>query len=173
VGENIDTIHKNTEALLHVSMEVGQEVNLEKTKYMLISRYQKARQKHSIKIAKRSSEVVAKFTHLGTTLTDQSCMHEQIKSRLNSENACYHAVQSLLSSRLVFRNVKVKICKTIILPVVLYGCKTWSLTLTQRFPNCGAPPGGRYSSIWGAICSLYEVYINFQLNMDAKIKYVF
>jgi hypothetical protein len=55
-----------------------------------------------------------------------------IKSRLNSGNACYHSVQSLLSSRLLFRNVKVKINKTIILPVVLYGCETWYLTLREE-----------------------------------------
>jgi hypothetical protein len=66
---------------------------------------------------------------LETTLTDQNGIQEEIKSRLNSGNACYHSVQSLLSSRLLSRNVKVKIYKTIILPVVLYGCETWSFTL--------------------------------------------
>jgi hypothetical protein len=59
-------------------------------------------------------------------------MQEEIKSRLNSGNACYHSVQSLLSSRLLSRNVKVKIYKTVILPVVLYGCETWSLTLREE-----------------------------------------
>jgi hypothetical protein len=58
-------------------------------------------------------------------------MHEEIKSRLNSGNACYHSVQSLLSSRLLSRNVKVKMYKTVILPVVLYECETWSLTLRE------------------------------------------
>jgi hypothetical protein len=63
---------------------------------------------------------------------DQKCIHEEIKSRLNSGNASYHSVQSLLSSRLLSRNVKVKIYKTIILPVVLYGCETWSLTQREE-----------------------------------------
>jgi hypothetical protein len=70
--------------------------------------------------------------YLGTTLTDQNFMNEEIKSRLNSGNACYHSVQSLLSSRLLSRNVKVKIYKTIIIPVVLYGCETWSLVLREE-----------------------------------------
>jgi hypothetical protein len=118
--ENIDTIQKNTEALLDASKEAGFEVNSDKTKYMLMS-CKKTGQNHSIKIANRSSEGVAKFKYLGTTLTHQNCMQEEIKKRLNSGNTCYHSVQSLLSSCLLSRNVKVKIHKTIILPVVLYG----------------------------------------------------
>jgi hypothetical protein len=54
------------------------------------------------------------------------------RSRLNSGNACCHAVQNLLSSRLLSRNVKIKIYITIILPVVLYGCETLSLTLREE-----------------------------------------
>jgi hypothetical protein len=57
--------------------------------------------------------------------------HEN-NSRLNSGNACYHSVQSLPSSRLLSRNVKVKIYKTTILPIVLNGCDTWSLTLREE-----------------------------------------
>jgi hypothetical protein len=92
----------------------------------------KAGQKHRIKIANRCLEGVAKFRYLGTTLTDQNYMHDEIKSRLNSGNACYHSVQSLLPSCLLSRNVKVKMYKTIILPVVLYGCETWSLMLREE-----------------------------------------
>jgi hypothetical protein len=132
VGENIDTIQKNTKALLNASKEVGLEVNPEKTKYMLVSRCQKAGQRHRIRIVNKSFEDVTKFKYLGKTLTDENCMQEEIKSRLNSRNGCYHSVQSLLSSRLLSRNVKAKIYKTIILPVVLYGCETWSLTLREE-----------------------------------------
>jgi hypothetical protein len=80
----------------------------EKTKHMLMSR-KEAGQKHGIKIANRSFEGVAKFKYLVTKLTDQNYMNKEIKSRLNSGNACYHSVQSLLSSRLLSINVKVKI----------------------------------------------------------------
>jgi hypothetical protein len=120
VGENTDTIKKNTEALLDASKEVDLEVNPEKTMYMLMSRSQKTGQKHSMKIANRSFEVVAKCKYLGTTPTDQNCMNEEIKSRLNSGNACCRSVNSLLPSRLLSGNVKVKIYKTVILSVVLY-----------------------------------------------------
>jgi hypothetical protein len=95
VEGNIDTIKKNTEAVLDASKEVGLEVNQENTKYMLMSHNQKIEQKHGIKIANRSFEDVVKFKYLGTTLTDQNCMHKEIKSRINSGNACYHSVQSL------------------------------------------------------------------------------
>jgi hypothetical protein len=80
VGENIDTIKKNREALLDASKEVGLEVNPEKTKYMLMSHSQKTGQKYSIKRASRSFEDVAKFKYLGTTLTDENHVHEEIKS---------------------------------------------------------------------------------------------
>jgi len=67
-----------------------------------------------------------------TTITDQNSIQEEIKSRLKLGNACYHSVQNLLSSRLLSKNLKIKIYRTIILPVVLYGCETWSLILREE-----------------------------------------
>jgi len=69
---------------------------------------------------------------VGTTLTNQNSIAEEIKSRLRSSKACCHSVQNLLSSRLLSKNLNIKIYRTIILPVVLYGCETWSLTLQEE-----------------------------------------
>jgi hypothetical protein len=65
-------------------------------------------------------------------MANQNLIQEEIKRRLNSGNACYHSVQNLLSSRLLFKNIKIRIYKTIILRVVRYGCETWSLTLREE-----------------------------------------
>jgi len=77
-------------------------------------------------------ESVEEFKYFGTTLTNQNSIAEEIKCRLTSGNACYHSVQNLLSSRLLSKNVKINVYRTIILPDVLYGCETWSLTLREE-----------------------------------------
>ena len=68
------------------------------------------------------------FKYLGTTLTSQNSIADDIKSRLSSGNACYHLVQEHLSSRMLSNNLKIKIFRTIIMPVVLYGFEIWSKT---------------------------------------------
>jgi len=72
------------------------------------------------------------FKYLERNLTNQNSIQEEIKSRLKSGNACYHLEQNLLSSSLLTKNLKIKIYTAIILPVVWYGCETWSLTLREE-----------------------------------------
>jgi hypothetical protein len=132
LGDNIDTIKKNTETLIDDSKEIGLETEVEKTKYMLLSRHRNVGRNRDIKIANRSFGNVSQFKYLGMTVTNQNLIQEEIKGRWNSGNACYHTVQNFLSSRLLPKNLKIRIYKTIILPVVLYGCETWSLTLSEE-----------------------------------------
>ena len=87
---------------------------------------------HSVRIDNSTFERVEEFKYFGTTLTNQNSIAEEIKSRLRSGNACYHSVQNLLSSRLLSKNLNINIYRIIILPAVLYGCETWSLTLREQ-----------------------------------------
>jgi hypothetical protein len=132
LGDNVDIIDKTTETLIDTSKEAGLEVNTEKTKYMFLSRHKNAGQNYDIKIANRYSENVPQFKYLGTIVTNQNLIEEEIKTRFKSGNTCYHSVQNLLSSCLLSKNVKIRLHKTINLPVVLYGCETCSLALRQE-----------------------------------------
>jgi len=89
-------------------------------------------QTRSLKIDNSFSERVEEFKYLETTLTNQNSIQEEIKSRLKSGNAYCHSVQNILSSSLLSRHLKIKIYRAIILPVILYGCETWSLTLREE-----------------------------------------
>jgi hypothetical protein len=89
LGDNLDTIKKNTETLIDARKEFGLEINVEKTKYMLLSHQQNVGQNRDIKISNISFENVSQFKYLGMTVTNQNLIHEEIK-RLNSGNGCYH-----------------------------------------------------------------------------------
>jgi sorting nexin-29 len=128
LGDSINTIKDNSETLLEVSRDIDLEINAQKTKYMIMSRHPNSGQNQNIRIANESFENVAKFKYRGSTLTNQNDIHDETESRLNSGNTCYYSVQNLLSSCLISNNLKIKIYKTVILPVVLYGCEIWSLT---------------------------------------------
>ena len=73
-----------------------------------------------------------KFRYLGVTVTNTKDIREEIKRRINMGNAYYYSLEKILSSHLLSKKLKVKTYKTIILPVVLYSCETWSLTLRDE-----------------------------------------
>ena len=121
---SVHTVKKNEEALVAATKEIGLQVNAHKTKYMTVFRDQNAGRIHSTKTDNSSIVRVEEFKYLGTTLTNQNSIQEEIKNRLKLGNACYFSVQNLLSSSLLSKTLKIKIYRTIILPVVLYGCET-------------------------------------------------
>jgi hypothetical protein len=90
LGESKNTMKKNRQAWSKV-----RKVKTKKCQYMVMS------SQRNIKTVNKSNANIAKFKYLGTTIASQNCIHDEIKSRLTSENACYHSFQSLLSSILL------------------------------------------------------------------------
>jgi hypothetical protein len=78
---------------------------------MIICRHQNSGQNQNRRTANESFENVAKFKYLGMTLTNQDDIHDEIKRRLNSGNACCHSFQNFLSSRLTSNNLRLKYTK--------------------------------------------------------------
>jgi len=121
---SVDTIKEKAETFIVASKENGLEVNAHKTKYMVMSRDQNTGRSQNMKTDNRSFGSVEEFKYLGTTLTNQNSIQEEIKSRLKSGDACYPSVHNLLYSSFLSKILKIKICRNIIFPVVLYGCET-------------------------------------------------
>jgi len=97
-----------------------------------MSRDQNAGRSHSINNYNSSFQIVEQFKHLGTSIAYQNFIQEEFKSRLKSGNACYQSVRNLLFSSRLYKNMNSKIHRTMSLPVVLYGCESWSLTLREK-----------------------------------------
>jgi len=123
LGESIRIIKENAEALEVASKETGLEVNSDKTTYMIMSGDLNAGRIHSISIDNNSFEGVEEFEYLGIALRSQNSIQEEIKCRLKSGNPKYHSVQNVSSSSLLYENTKVKIYRSIILPVDCMGLK--------------------------------------------------
>jgi hypothetical protein len=87
LGDNIDSIKKNTESFICASKEAGLEINVEKTKFMLLSRHQNVFQHRHRVISNRSFENVSEFKYFGMTLANQNLVQKDIKMRLNCDNA--------------------------------------------------------------------------------------
>jgi len=118
---------ENAEALVVASKETGLEVNADKTKYIVMPRDHNAGQRHSTKIVNSCAERVEELKYLEITLTYQNSIREEIKSRVKSENACYHTVQNLLFSSLLSKNLK-----NYYFACCFEWCETWSFTLREE-----------------------------------------
>jgi hypothetical protein len=103
------------------------------TKYMKMDRNELNPVYQSLTVAGKSFERVKEFAYLGALITDRNYIKSELKRRTRSGNACYYSVQKLLATRLLSKKAKLIIYRSIILPVALYGCETW--TLTREYEN--------------------------------------
>jgi hypothetical protein len=132
LGGSMHAIVKHTKAFVVASKEIGLELNAKKTKYMTIPRDKYARQNHKVNLGDMSFEMLERFRYLGTTLTKQNSIHEDVKNIIKSANVWYNSAQNPLPSSLLSENINVKIYRTVLLPVVLYGCEAWSLMMREE-----------------------------------------
>jgi len=107
LGGSVHNVKKNTDASVVASRESGPEVNVSKTKYLVMSRDRNVGQSHNLKIYSSSFERVEKFKFWGKTI--QNYVQEEFKKRLRSGNYCYHPAQNLLSFSLLSKNIKIKV----------------------------------------------------------------
>ena len=132
LGDNKETLINNAKILLDKTKELGLQINVEKTKYMVTDRIQNIHNNGNLVVCDKIFERVSNFKYLGSILNQTNEIREELKRRINLGNACFYSVKKLLGSRILSRRLKIRIYRTIILPVVLYGSEAWSLTLQDE-----------------------------------------
>jgi hypothetical protein len=111
---SVHTVEKTTKALLVTSVEIDLEMNADKTKYTVMSHDQNAVRSYNIKTDNSLLEKVEQFKYLGTTLTNQNSIQEEIKSRLKSENARCHLLPNRMPSSQLYTTINIWVYTTVI-----------------------------------------------------------
>ena len=112
-------------------------VSEDKTKYLTLDRKHWSRIGQNITIDEYNFEVVQSFKYLGSIVNVDNDIEEEVKMRLSLGNKCFYALKHLFRNTLVNRNTKLRLYKTLIPPIVMYACETWSLTQKQEtYFNC-------------------------------------
>jgi hypothetical protein len=110
--------------------KMGLKINYDKTKYMETTC--KPNKEKYIRINNSDIERINKFKYLGSIITNNNNISSEISHRINTGNTGYYGLRNILRSRLLKKDTKCKIYKTLIRPVVLYGCESWTLTKKEE-----------------------------------------
>ena len=130
VGFDMRTMWRKADVLSNTCKNIDVALNTGKTKCMEVGHHWGMMAIEHITIGSNLCEKVKTYNYLGSLLTNKNSIHEEIKCRLKTGNSCHYLVQTVSSSWLLSKNLKIKIYKTIILPVVLYGL--WNMKYKIR-----------------------------------------
>ena len=114
--------------------KIGLLVNERKTKYMFMTAAGNVRKPHNLRIGNKEFEGVSEFKYLGNIIENNNRNDRCIKERTQTRNKAYYANLQMLKSKITSRRSKLQIYKTIIMPAVIYGAETWTLTAAERMP---------------------------------------
>lgn len=138
-ADDVDIIAESREDLTRLCIPIQEEasrvglaINFEKTKFLYMSRSNTDRNMTNIMIDNKKIEEVESFKYLGATVTNLNMMEKEITVRIASANKSYYSLMPLMKRKSITRYTKIRLYNTVIRPVVLYACETWSLTKKQQ-----------------------------------------
>jgi len=132
MAENIQDLKELTKTLIEETKKVGLTINEKKTKFMKINREQDVLREEELNVENYKFGEVKHFTYLGVILSSTSKEENEIRSRITTANRCFMACNRLMSSKMLSRKTKIRIYKTIIRPILLYGAETWVLNKREE-----------------------------------------
>lgn len=132
VATNSRTLAETVIKLENEAAKVNLKINENKTKYLRMSRDERRRSAQNITIGEHNFQGVESFVYLGAIIRNDNSMQFCIQDRIQAGNRSYHANKKLLQCKLLSRQVKLTIYKTIIRPVVTYGCEAWTMTIADE-----------------------------------------
>jgi hypothetical protein len=131
--ENKENLREQAGKLLDTAKRIGLEINTEKTEYLIMQRGELADHVFPfLEVEQYKFQRVREFIYLGSILTEKNDELTEIKARLQSGNKCYYRLSNLLKTRMISKNLKIQLYRTLIRPVVMYGCEVWTLRKSEQ-----------------------------------------
>ena len=133
IGRSERAVKEAFQALEASAINMGLSINEDKTKFMEVSN-STVNYSAPLRINGHSFEKVKEFKYLGTIINDKNILRAEIGNRIKMANKCFFGLKRQLRSNLINRKTKLKLYKTLILPVLLYGSETWTLNQDIQRP---------------------------------------
>ncbi|KAJ4450459.1 hypothetical protein ANN_01884 [Periplaneta americana] len=125
-GRRIQDVEEALIALDKETQKLGFKINTKKSKFMSVTKRQNDQVKE-VKMGTYKFEKVKEFTYLGSILTANNDLRNEVQRRINLANRAYYSLLPIVKNKIISREIKIKIYKTLIRPIITYGTETWVL----------------------------------------------
>ena len=128
ISSKYEHVQNKTNRLVDNAGRVGLKLNAQKCKVMRMN----SRREDKVMIGREEVEDVKEFVYLGATVTKEGGGTEDIKNRLSKAQGAFFNLRNIWNTRSIGRNTKIELFKTLVRPVLLYGCEAWKLTAAEE-----------------------------------------